>query len=335
MSAAASTRTGSARRVPLVRCRVGRASWFVDKRDIVSTDQPARIAGPPATDPSLVLPTGEAIPIVDVASRLAETTSGPWSGAPAHAVVVRTDSGMVAFFADEVADEAMIETDRIYALPDSIGRIAGGLVVGIVDLGTSTAPLVEIGGGSVPRRRYAGRTSGAAQHVELKEASGEQRLLSIATECTDEGGRPVAFAFSEARVMDVAAASRVHALPGFARHVSGVCIWRGSLIPVVDLAARFGFGATAEYAARLVVVRGSRNVPAVGVLAPEPPATVVASEARLRLNGARGLMAPSWGVFDVAGQSVILPDILAMLSKGDLEGTFERRDARSFERSPR
>jgi len=164
------------------------------------------------------------------------------------------------------------------------------------------------------------------------ETSDHRRVLSVALGESRYG-------LEAARVLEVASAAVVTAVPGAPAFVAGVASHRGKVVPVVDLAARLGLPPGTATAGQIVHVRGPGGACALMVdrvlemleVAPgdvsPAPALLGATDARLHEGIVR------------AGEHLValldLDEALAFEVREDLLGTLDEAAAGAGERAAR
>ena len=149
------------------------------------------------------------------------------------------------------------------------------------------------------------------EEPDLPPLSGDRRFIVFGV----PGTSGFQFALSMSQILEVSRAQHIATLKGQGNHIIGVTVWRGRVIPVVDLAvaARLGPGTRTEWP-RMMIVRNCKNgvfaIPANGQIW-QPPAS---SHVYAPDSGSVRPMPSIRGVFRFEGSPLLVPDLDALWS---------------------
>ena len=214
---------------------------------------------------------------------------------------------------DQRPSSEELEPETIHPFPRSLQLLAEG-VESIVATEDECIPLVNAGFFEDDGSSFA-----AAMPVEVKRihrdetlaTAGERRFIVFCV----PGTSGFQFALSMNQVLEVSRAQHVAPVKSPASHVVGVTVWRGEVIPVVDLAlaARLGPGMRTDWP-RMMIVRNSSNgviaIPANGQIWQPPASSHVYAPDSASVRPMPGIRA----VFRFEGSPLLVPDLDALWS---------------------
>jgi chemotaxis signal transduction protein len=202
------------------------------------------------------------------------------------------------------------DPDTIYEFPKRLAMLAAGVESIVAE--DECVPLVSA---AFFEDLHPVETPLEVRRIQREETSndpppaGERRFIVFGV----PGASGLQFALSMSQVLEVSRGQHVAALTGQASHVIGVTMWRGEIIPVVDLAVagRLGPGLHTEWP-RMMIVRNSRNqvfaIPANGQIWQPPASSHVYAPETASVRPMNAIRA----VFRFEGSPLLVPDLDAL-----------------------
>lgn len=308
----------------VVACTIGDEQFALrgaDACEIVRADRMRRAGGAESFLGMLYL-NREVVPVYALAAALARPTPSSTGSRPGgnHIVVTRGAAGMVGWLVDRIARPATDGGAQVIPLPAIVGPVATKWFEGLVRIGDRSLLLLSPANVDprAPTRPARDDGAGPAPGVATRAAADEGRsplVLLFSSPALPPCGTP-RFALSARRIAAVIRSQPVTDVPGSARHVRGVIVWRDTAVPVIDARGKTDLRVPANDD-RLVVARCGAAMG--GALVAFPIGTDVTLHQPTRAdraaddtrNSNRPFVA---GVYSVAGNRVALLDLEAAIA---------------------
>ncbi len=286
-----------------------------DACEIVRAEKVRRAPGPDNAVGTIEM-NGEAVPVYPLDAALGRPAGRAGSGRVAgHVVITRGRAGSAGWLVDRITRSA-VQAMSPAPLPPMVGPLATRWFEGLLRVGERL--LLLIAPEDLDPR--SGADAGAPARVQLSappagslapgpEDQGPPLAVLFFSPALPRCGAPQC-ALSARRIAAVIQSAPVITVPGSARHIAGVVMWRDEAVPVIDV--REAHGRPAPEHARFIVARcGSGGHVAFecagGVMLHQPT--------RQDRQIEDGPVAPFvTGVFGIAGDPVALLDLDAMLA---------------------
>ena len=221
--------------------------------------------------------------------------------------VLVEDQAVVAALALDGAPEPLA-ADEVYHFSQDLTRLCQG-ITGVAVLRDGCLPIVSP---DYFRPERSPVTSvRTITHLPPVATPGARRFFVFGV----PGANGFQFAVSMNQVMEVARALPMAPLNFDHSHLTGVSVWRGETIPVIDLAfaARLGTIGEATPWKRMMVVRNRANrifaIPTTGAVRQPPAASQVYAPDSVSVRPMRGIR----GVFRFEGSPLLVPDLDALV----------------------
>jgi len=203
----------------------------------------------------------------------------------------------------------MIETDESLLLLLAPERLQPGAPASVSTLLEFGEPVNEIDVPSTETRQAADSS------VQANVNSGPNRILVFSLAETSPSERPLVFGLSVTQVAEVLNPLPLIPVPGSPAYVLGIARWRGTPVPVINLAARMGLPPTAAGGkTRLMITCGTRRDSRVGFLIQPTVRSVLLPVAHRRCLRDLGLDVPLMqGAVELQNETLVIPDIQRLL----------------------
>ncbi len=309
----------------IVACTIGDEQFALrgtDACEIIRAERIRRSAGTETVVGTLYV-NRESVPVYALAAALdrpAKSSAGSRPGGH-HVVVTRGSTGMVGWLVDRIARPALGDGAQVIPLPAIAGPIATTWFEGLVQIGDRV--LLVLSPANLDPRAPS-RAGSIVDRVPLCAAgpadapvddTGSPLVLLFSSPALPRCGAP-RFALSARRIAAVIRSQPVTVVPGSARHVRGVIVWRDAAVPVIDVRGETDRRAAANDD-RLVVARCGAAMN--GALVAFPIGVEMTLHQPTRADRQMDEAAESntpfvAGVFSVAGTPVALLDLEAAVA---------------------
>jgi len=224
----------------LVRCRVaGRSYAFAstDVRFIARTDQVSG-AGNDGVARVGTLRGREAIPVYSVAALLHPSAD---SEGGAHVVVTGSGDQRAGWQVDRILRDDRDTVREPLPLPTLAGPVARRWFSGLFAEEHAEPGLVCFPAGLDPRARNCGAPPDPPPAAALLSSSGGARgVVAIFSSAAAPPCGTARYAIAGHRILALVQSLDTCAVPGTPSYVAGLAVWRGVVIPVLDLSRRTG-----------------------------------------------------------------------------------------------
>lgn len=304
----------------LVSCTVGDVDYALRADDIVAVMRAERMRAPAACEAG--------IGVVTVGSERASvyplSTTVGLSGAEEnhnntrrdrHIVVLRGAHGLTGWLVDRVSRSRLPAPTRILPLPTLVGARARQWFAGVLSTADRAVLLLSLSSAGNCDPTCVADTQNSVAHTRSASVSPPTTdgplVVTFSTDALPRCG-VARYAISARRVAGVESGLEVVAVPGSESPVIGVSVWRGEVLPVLDV--RSGAAHPAVDRRRLLIVRcgGPRAATAVAIPVDAETALYQPTSDNPLLDAARleADVIPPYvvGLFDVRGQTVALID---------------------------
>jgi chemotaxis signal transduction protein len=300
----------------LVSCAVGDVEYALRADDIIAVMRAERMRAPAACEAGIGVVTvgNERASVYPLGTTVGlSTPENDHKGRDRHIVVLRSANGPVGWLVDRVSRSRLPVHTRVLPLPSLVGASAKRWFAGILSTADRTVLLLSLS----PADHHDGSYSAdvpesAVRSTSLSTPNTDGPL--VVTFSTDALRCPGAarFAVSARRVAGVESGLDVLEVPGSESPVIGVSVWRGEVLPVLDL--RDGTEHQEVDRRRLLIVRCGGSLAGTSVAIPVHAETALCQPTQdnplvdpARV-GATPLPPYVVGVFEVRGQTVALID---------------------------
>ena len=305
----------------IVACTIGDEQFALrgaDTCEIARAEVVRRSAGPDGAVGALYVGR-ERVSVYPLAAALGRRAAAGGGSQPGgnHVVVTRGAGRMIGWLIDRIARPALGEAAHVIPLPSIVGSPANRWFEGLVQIGDRSLlllspPHLDPRAPAPTSAPDDGLDAFAAAPAGLSDDAGSPLVLLFSSAAFPDC-RATRFALSARRIAAVVRAQPVTVVPGSAPHVTGVIIWRGVAVPVIDSHLEAD-RSVAGQRDRLVVARcgGSLN----GALVAFPIGADVTLHAPTRADHQvddAGEAPHVVGVFDVGHDRVALLDLDAAL----------------------
>lgn len=329
----------------IIRCGLGAETYCLEMSSVDSVGEAAlveRFASPTETGQvGTLLSNDESVPVFSLAHRLARPQTHV--NAREHLVLLKTSLGRWALLVESVSRVLQIRLDQVHRVPDVVldqqCKLFKGVIVFPADQQQAETPSAfgeaRIRGGrevaeislllSPERLHPDARPLEVAHEEQAEEVAaptpgkpskakrrGQVMLLSVTDEPIEK--RPCSFGLSLSQILEVVSSLTVIPVPLAPGFVQGLACWRDQPVPVLDLAARFGFKSHIHQQ-RLVIARArtdgdfvafpveaairSQRLPMTSIPCPVP------------LGVREDLMC---GAFELESETLMIPDLRRVLT---------------------
>jgi len=311
----------------LVSCTVGTRQFAMrgaDVREIVRAER-MRPSGRSDGSTGTLVVAGNSIPVYSLGAVLDNTTASSASGAAGtdaapsghHIVVTHGSQGPIGWLADRIVRSHLTERFDVLPLP-FLTSVSNGWFEGVLIVEGS--PLLLVSPRRLDPRVARDRTHSDAAIPETDAPAappsvdaGPPLVVMFSSPALPPSGAP-RYALSARRIAAVVQSLDVTPVPGCPPHVTGVAVWRGMVMPVIDFRPA-GERTTAIEGTRFLIARCGRTLRGGSV------AFAVDSELGLHKPTAEDREAdgddstPSFiaGTFNVLGDRLALLDLDALL----------------------
>lgn len=326
LSAAAPRRRREAHQdgVRLLLLRLGGQSYCLPMAAVRTIERGDRLRRNPSGDRPLgwLRDTRDEVPVHSLASVLGRTSHV----ASGTVVVLPGRHGYWGLMVDEVERALDLPASRIQALPpvaqEGASRLFHGVAVlegGELVLGLSLASLCPDNQPTLEASELddAYWPVAAAAPGRTLTSAGDQsrRMLLFSASTREDEASSVTYGLSIRQVVEIVPTPTLIPVPNSPPCFLGLLPWRGQAVPAVDLALALGIpSALYERSPRLLVARTGDSQALVAV-----PMSVGAGSVELPLPESLGpgrlplRRVLARGVFDVKGDTLVIPDLDAML----------------------
>ncbi len=312
------------RRESIVSCAVGDEQYALrggEAWEIVRAERMRRAPGADGSVGTLSV-AGETVPVFSLAAVLGRPPASEprVRGDGNHVVVTRGPAGAIGWLVDRIVRSALPEDALLMALPDVVGSAATRWLDGVLRLEDRSLPLLAPGrldprvASDAPGVGHRASTFAPSPAATAPEDGRSPLVVIFSSPALPHAG-VARLALSGRRVAAITRALPFLAIPGSARHVAGVMIWRDAVVPVVDV-RRQGRPAAANDDRFLIARCGPVTNGTLVAFAVTAQVSLHAPTRADRLVEDLKESAPGFvtGVFSVGGERVALLDLDALLA---------------------